>query len=130
MAETKLRRAGADRVVSPYVIGGHRLAMALLRPAVHDFFNHLFHQGETEEALDVDIGEVRVHSASPLAGQSLVECDLRRGYHLTVIAVQRPDGSFIFAPDGHHRIQVGETLIVIGKAESIYALERAHDRGP
>ncbi len=125
-AETKLRRAGADRVVSPYVIGGHRLAVALLRPAVHDFLNHLFHLGETDEALDVDIGQVHVRPHSPLAGQTLVECDLRQVYRLTVIAVQRPDGSFVFAPDGHHRIQEGETLIVIGRAESIYALERAH----
>lgn len=127
-AESKLRRAGADRVVSPYVIGGHRLALALLRPAVHDFLNHLFHIGESEEARNIDIGEVHVRESSPFAGQTLVECDLRRVYHLTVIAIQKPDGSFVFTPDAHHRIQVGETLIVIGRPDSIYMLEQVHGR--
>jgi voltage-gated potassium channel len=41
-SESKLRRAGADRVVTPDAIGGHRLALALLRPAVHDLFNEIF----------------------------------------------------------------------------------------
>jgi voltage-gated potassium channel len=52
-AESKLRRAGANRVVSPYEIGGHRMALALLRPAVHDFLNQIFYVGEG--VADVDI---------------------------------------------------------------------------
>ncbi len=126
VAEDKLRRAGADRVVSPYVIGGHRLALALVQPVVHDFLNHVFHIGESQEAHNVEIGEVHVKKGSPLAGQTLVECDLRKLYHLTVIAVQELDGTFIFTPDASYRIREGETLIVIGPPESIYALERAH----
>ena len=126
VAEDKLLRAGADRVVSPYVIGGHRLALALIQPVVHDFLNHLFHFGESDEARNVEIGEVHVKENSPLAGQTLEKCDLRRLYQLTVIAVQEPDGSFIFTPNADYRIQPGETLIVIGPPQSIYALERAH----
>ncbi len=54
-AESRLRRAGADRMVTPEIIGGHRLALALLRPAVHDFFGRVF---STRAQRDYDIGQV------------------------------------------------------------------------
>jgi voltage-gated potassium channel len=37
--EEKLLRAGADRVVTPYTIGGQRMALGLLQPAVNEFLN-------------------------------------------------------------------------------------------
>lgn len=119
-AESKLRRAGADRVVSPYVIGGHRLALGLLRPTVHDFLNHIFHLGDE---LNMDVGQVLVRRDSHLVGQTLAGCDLRRVWNLNVLAIQRPDGDFITSPDGNHTIMSGETLIVIGPRDSIYELE-------
>lgn len=61
--ESKLLRAGADRVVTPSSIGGHRLALALLRPAVHDFFGRIFTLG-TEP--DVDVGQITLGEDSPL----------------------------------------------------------------
>lgn len=119
-AESKLRRAGADRVVSPYIIGGHRLALGLLRPTVHDFLNHIFHFGGD---LNMDVGQVKVGRESHLAGQTLAGCDLRRVWNLNVLAIQRPDGEFITSPDGNHTIMAGETLIVIGPRDAIYELE-------
>jgi voltage-gated potassium channel len=63
-SESKLRRAGADRVVTPDIIGGHRLALALLRPAVHDFLSGIFSFGYD---VDVDLGQLTVPAGSPLA---------------------------------------------------------------
>ena len=37
--EIKLKRAGASRVVSPYMIGGKRMAQVLIRPTVVDFID-------------------------------------------------------------------------------------------
>lgn len=119
----KLRRAGADRVVSPYVIGGHRLALALLRPSVDDFLNQLFHFGED---LDVDIGQMTVEEGSPLAGQTIAGSDLRRQWGLTVLGIISPQGELDMTPSGEHSLQAGETLIVIGARNAIYELEEAH----
>lgn len=123
-AESKLLRAGADRVVSPYVIGGHRLALALLRPSVHDFLNRIFHFGEDQ---DFDVGQIKVRVASPLAGQTLAGSDLRRVWNVNVLAIQQPDGSFITSPDPRHQIRPSETLIVIGPRDAIYRLEARHN---
>ena len=68
--ENRLRRAGADRVVSPYEIGGHRMALALLRPAVHDLLNRIFNVGDN---MDMDVGQISIKASSPLAGQTIAQ---------------------------------------------------------
>ena len=118
--ESKLLRAGADRVVTPSSIGGHRLALALLRPAVHDFFGRIFAMG-TEP--DVDVGQITVPDDSPFAGQTIEGCDLRRIRNVSILAVRRPDGLFDLNPGAQRTIETGETLIFIGPAESVYDLE-------
>jgi len=116
-AESKLLRAGADRVVSPYAIGGHRLALALVQPTVHDFFHRIFNV----EDVSADIGEIFVDASSPLAGQTILDSDLRKEWNLTILAIRKEnDGEFILSPDPRRVIAPGETLIVIGDPIAIY----------
>jgi voltage-gated potassium channel len=119
-AESKLRRAGADRVVTPDAIGGHRLALALLRPAVHDLFNEIFSFG-IEVA--VDVGQITIEPSSPFAGQTVAGCDLRRMRNVSILAIREPGGAFALNPDAERVVHAGETLIVIGPAEAVYELE-------
>jgi voltage-gated potassium channel len=119
-SESKLRRAGADRVVTPDAIGGHRLALALLRPAVHDLFNEIFSFGVQ---IAVDVGQITIERHSPFAGQTVAGCDLRRMRNVSILAVREPAGGFTLNPDAERMISVGETLIVIGPAEAVYELE-------
>lgn len=118
--ESKLRRAGADRVVTPESIGGHRLSLALLRPDVHDFFDRVFNVGVQP---DVDVGQIAVPATSPFAGQTIANCDLRRVRNVSILAVRRRDGVFDLNPEPARTIEAGETLIVIGPAEAIYEME-------
>lgn len=118
--ESKLLRAGADRVVTPSSIGGHRLALALLRPAVHDFFGRIFTLGAEP---DVDVGQITVPGDSPFAGQTIEHCDLRRIRNVSILAIRRPDGLFDLNPGAQRLIEPGETLIFIGPAQSVYDLE-------
>jgi voltage-gated potassium channel len=110
-AESKLRRAGADRMVTPEAIGGHRLALALLRPAVHDFFSRVFSFG-----IEADVD-------SPFAGQTIARCDLRRVRSVSILAIRTDHGTFDLNPEADRVIESGETLILIGSAEAIYELE-------
>ncbi|HET7460936.1 MAG TPA: potassium channel protein [Longimicrobium sp.] len=119
-SEPKLRRAGADRVVTPDAIGGHRLALALLRPAVHDLFNEVFSFGME---IQVDVGQITIEDDSPFAGQTVAGCDLRRLRNVSILAVREPSGRFTLNPDAARVIHPGETLIVIGPAEAVYELE-------
>ncbi len=119
-SESKLRRAGADRVVTPDAIGGHRLALALLRPAVHDLFNEVFSFGVE---IAVDVGQITIDPHSPFAGQTVAGCDLRRLRNVSILAIREPAGGFALNPDAARMIHPGETLIVIGPAQAVYELE-------
>lgn len=118
--ESKLLRAGADRVVTPSSIGGHRLALALLRPAVHDFFGRIF---TVSAEPDVDVGQILISGGSPFAGQTIEGCDLRRIRNVSILAIRRLDGSFDLNPGAQRIIEPEETLILIGPAEAVYELE-------
>jgi voltage-gated potassium channel len=119
-SESKLQRAGADRVVTPASIGGHRLAIALLRPGVHDFLNRIF---SFHPDLEIDVGQVTIPPESPFAGQTVAGCALRRMRNVSILGIQRPDGEFILNPDAEHIIEPQEILILIGPAAAIYELE-------
>jgi voltage-gated potassium channel len=119
-SEHKLRRAGADRVVTPESIGGHRLALALLRPAVHDLFNEIFSFGRE---IEVDVGQITIPGDSPFAGQTVAGCDLRRLRNVSILAVREEGGRFELNPDAQRVVHAGETLIVIGPADAVYELE-------
>lgn len=122
--EPKLRRAGADRTVTPEAIGGHRLALALLRPAVHDLFSRLFNPGETP---DVDVGQITIEADSPFAGQTVAGCDLRRLRNLTVLAIRASGGEFDLTPPADRVVAVGDTIVVIGPAASVYEVETLYN---
>lgn len=116
-AESKLRRAGADRVVCPYAIGGHRLALALLQPVVNDFIGTVF-SGEQD---DVAVNGIPVEEGSPIGNRSISAADLRGNWGLTIIGIRRRDGEFVVSPEPDRTIEVGETLIVIGHPDRISA---------
>jgi voltage-gated potassium channel len=109
-AEQMLRRAGANRVISPQVAAGIRMAMAVLRPSVIDFI-------AIDSAIEdggARVEEVEVLPGSILAGKSLREADFRVRYGLNIIGVKKPDGSIIYNPTADYTLRVGDTLILFG----------------
>ncbi|GAB4522992.1 MAG: potassium channel protein [Anaerolineae bacterium] len=120
-AESKLRRAGANRVVSPYQIGGHRIALALIRPAVNDFLDRIFH---FERDLDIDIGQITIHAEMPLAGQTIGASNLRNEHDVSILAIRKPNGELTISPRPTDTLNSGDTVIIIGPPAKIYALEK------
>lgn len=116
-AESKLIRAGANRVVAPTIIGGHRMAMALTKPAVGDFLDSM-------SANDLELGfeQVEVDARSPLVGRKLNETHIRSQLDIVIVSIRRNDGKTIFNPTGDTQIENADMLIAIGKAESLRKL--------
>jgi voltage-gated potassium channel len=122
-AEPKLVRAGASRVIAPIIIGSHRMAQALLKPAVADFMDSI-----TADTLDLAFEEVEVAEGSPLEGRKLKETNIRSQLDIVIAAIRRAHGEMIFNPSGDTQIRAGDMLICIGRAESMQELS-AHARG-
>src|SRR5262249_42942067 len=83
-AGEKLLRAGASKVVSPYVIGGFRVAQAVLRPAVVDFIE----LATRTEHMELQIEEAQIAIASPLAGTTVKDSQLRRDLGVIIVAIK------------------------------------------
>ena len=121
-SESKLYRAGANRVLNPYQIGGHRIALSVLRPAVHDFLNHIFHFGD--EGPDVDIGQMEIDESSSLIGETIAASNLRDTYGVNVLGIRLANGELMLTPPPQTKLEANMTLIVIGASKDIYHLEQ------
>lgn len=118
-AESKLVRAGANRVVAPTIIGGHRMAVALAKPAVGDFIDSI-----TANRLGLAFEQLEVDGSSDLVEQKLMDTNIRSELDIVVVSIRRSDGTTLFNPRGNTTIEAGDLLIVIGHAESIAQLNR------
>ena len=118
--ETKLLRAGADKVISPYYIGGCRMAQLLLRPTVTDFIDLTVHGGE----LGLRLEELVVHENSHTVDKSLMDSGIRKNFDLIVVAIKRIKGDMIFNPNPNTKIRSGDTLVLLGQYEKIKELEK------
>jgi voltage-gated potassium channel len=118
-AEKKLLRAGANRVISPYVIGGHRVAQAVLRPTVIDFLE----LATREDYLDLQIEEVAVVAGSPLVGAQIKDTGIRRDLGIIVVAVQRGSAPMMFNPAPEMALAAGDTLITLGHRDQLERLQ-------
>jgi len=116
-AEPKLIRAGANRVVAPTIIGGHRMAVALTKPAVDDFLGSI-----TANKLELAFEQLEVDAGSSLIGKKLSETNIRSELDIVVVSIRRSDGKILFNPSGEAIIQNGDILIAIGHAESLMKL--------
>jgi len=118
--QTKLKRAGATRVISPYSIGARRMAHLIVRPTVSDFLDLTMRAGE----LDLIMEELVVGPGSNLNGKNLIESEIRKKYDVIVVAIKRHDGTMLFNPKSETRIMVSDILIVLGATEHITGLAK------
>lgn len=118
-AEAKLLRAGANHVVAPTIIGGHRMAVALTKPAVSEFMDSI-----TANELGLGFEQVEVDAASSLVGQELRSTPIRSELDVVIISIRRQDGQIVFNPAGNAMIENGDILIAIGRAESLTRLNQ------
>jgi voltage-gated potassium channel len=120
-ALTKLRRAGADAVVSPYITGGRRMAAAALRPQVLDFMDGILTGTHRSFYLEEFLIDPR---ACPVVGRTLREARLRSLSGALVLAIRRADGTLIAGPTGDTQLVSEDLLICMGTAEQLRQLNR------
>jgi voltage-gated potassium channel len=118
-SENKLVRAGADKVVSPYHIGGLRIAHTVLKPAVVDFIEFATKSGN----IDLQMEEVLISESSELVGKSLDECGIGRELGIIIVAIKKPNGEMKFNPTFKSAIKTGDTLIALGESTKLKNLE-------
>jgi voltage-gated potassium channel len=120
-AESKLQRAGADRIISPYSVGGRRMAMLALRPHSVEFVDTVLYS--TGMGDDLLLEDLQVAEGSPLAGLTVGEVR-RRVPDVNVLAVKKGE-RMIVNPSAEIPLTGGDVLVAIGTATQLGALEQA-----
>ncbi len=118
-ASEKITRAGADRVISPYVIGGMRIVQALLRPTVYDFVD----VATQTSGMDLMFEELKVREKSGLDGVAIKDSGIRQSFDVIVIAIKKPSGRMVFNPGPEVIMQMGDVLIVLGDRDQLNRLD-------
>jgi voltage-gated potassium channel len=117
--ELKMRRAGANRVVSPYQLGGRYMANVLTRPHVTEFMGMV----TLDSGIELWMEELKIGKDSSLAGHTVVEADLRRRTGAALVALLRKSKGATLMPDENTQLEVGDELIVLGTREQLAKLE-------
>lgn len=117
--ELKLKRAGANKVVSPYTIGGMRMAQSILRPNVVDFIEI----ATGSEHMDLQMEEITIPTESSFAGETLVSSGFRKATGVIIVGIKKSHGQMIFNPHSQAKIDGGDTLIILGDPEAVGKLE-------
>lgn len=118
--EAKLRRAGADEVVSPSLIGGLRMASVLIRPNVVTFLDQMLR--DRDQTLRV--AEVAIPEGSPHLGRALSAPALLVGTRALLLAVRGASGRWIYNPPEDTVLEAGSTLILMGAPEDTRQVRR------
>ena len=117
-SERRLLKAGADRAISPYRVGGMRMSQAILRPAMVDFIEITTRR----QSLALRMEEIDVCKDSPVVGKNLEESGLRKTYGLIVVAIKKESGQMVFNPMASHVMESGDKLIALGEEDNLVAL--------
>lgn len=118
-SENKLMRAGADKVISPYHIGGLRMAYTVLKPAVVEFIEFATKTGNIELQLE----EIAIRESSRLVGETLDQSGIGKNFGIIIVGIKRANGELKFNPTSKSVIRAGDTLITIGEASRQRELE-------
>ena len=118
----KLRRAGADVVVTPAYIGGIRMVSEMVRPHVTEFLDLMLRDKDK----NLRIEEVNLPPDSPLVGKLLSEARIRETTDLLIVAVRTAaGGDFLYNPGPQLRLTAGMSLIVLGGTGGVQKLRKA-----
>jgi voltage-gated potassium channel len=118
-SEKKLLRAGATKVISPYHIGGLRMAHTVLKPTVVDFIEFATKSGN----IGLQMQEISIQEGSKLIGQTLQECGIGEGLGVIVVAIKQATGDTRFNPTFQSSVKPGDTLIVLGEVAKLKEFE-------
>lgn len=109
-SESKLRRAGADRIVSPYKTSGSEMVRYALHPQV---------SGVVDVAPEYRMEEIEVTAGCEAAGKTLEDV---RGSSV-IVALRRPDGTVRPQPPADTVLESSDVLIAMGETGALERLE-------
>ena len=119
--KSKLIGSGADKVVNPYIAGGHRMAEMLLSPEIEDSVSLTT---PTNTTLDLKIDELSLKKLEPYHGVMIKDSKMREDYGLIIIGIINNNGENLINPDPHTTLNSSDTILVTGSKEDLIRFKK------
>lgn len=117
-----IKRAGADRVLSPYLIGGRHMANIILKPTVVDFVE--LATGEKQSDFFIQMEGFKIKPDSTLIGSTLRDSPIRKDIGLIVVAIKDAQGQMLFNPPADYILEREDVLVCIGEPPALEAMKK------
>ena len=114
--QVKLIRAGANKVINPYVSGGHRMAEILIRPQVEDSIS-VISPKNSKTKLSID--EISLKGVKKYDGVTIKDSGIQDKFGVSVVGIMSDDGHSIMNPNSSELLQSNQTIILIGDVEKM-----------
>ena len=115
----KLRRVGVDKVVNPYVAGGHKMSELLLSPQLEDSVTI---KSPQQTSIDFGIDEIQLSELERFDGMMIKDCRLREDYELSIVGIIDTAGNVKINPGSEEVLHMDQTIMIIGKKENLERL--------
>jgi voltage-gated potassium channel len=110
----KIKAAGADQVISPFQLSGHRITQAALNPTMVEFVSFI----EDIEEGDIEMADIQVNSASKLVGEPL-SSPLVNKVDVIIVGIKKDHGKFTYHPKADTIIEANDHLVAVGPKANI-----------
>ena len=114
--QAKLIRAGANKVINPYVSGGHRMAEILIKPQVEDSISVI---SPKNSKMNLSIDEISLNGVKKYDGITIKESRIRDKFGVSVVGIMSDDGESIMNPTSNEVLRNNQTIILIGEVEKM-----------
>ena len=114
--QVKLIRAGANKVINPYVSGGHRMAEILIKPLVEDSIS-VISPKNSKTKLSID--EISLKGVKKYDGVTIKDSGIQDKFGVSVVGIMSDDGHSIMNPNSSELLQSNQTIILIGDVEKM-----------
>ena len=119
--ESKIKMAGADRVISPYYISGKRMAAWACKPVASHFLDLVMH----EDFDGLRLTEIALPDTSPLLSRTIGSAQLRNRTGAHILGMRRANQKFEVQPGPDTVFQPGDIIIALGTDDQLTALHAA-----
>jgi voltage-gated potassium channel len=123
-AEMRLKRGGANNIVSMHKIAAHRVIQGTLHPAVEEFVDLV----TDRQQLSLFVEEATLHPGSDLTGRAIKDAGVRTRYGVIIVTIKKPSGEMIFNPDADTVLMENDTIVAIGEKEKLGRLLKGCQR--
>ena len=114
--QSKLIRAGANKVINPYVSGGHRMAEILIKPQVEDSISVI---SPKNSKMNLTIDEISLNGVDKYDGVTIKESGIRDKFGVSVVGIMDDKGKSTINPSSDELLSSNQTIILIGEVEKM-----------